>query len=246
MPLDFLKRRGSDDASHQAPKAQAIPEELSAQEYALKLTYAAKASEGVRIREAPQTIGELPSMVADVATTPIEVIPPRPLEYGDAAPVMQRPHEAAAWLNAHAELTPIARHALVVLESVDALDLAFDTLAVSLLHGDLDTSGVPDYNAVVGGVAAHFDEATGDLIVRALVGWGGRGVRGDTDRIATKYLSTIVRGVLAHHNAVGLTQVERPMPAAGRGGLVCGHCGFASAHEKAFYCPKCGMRMLRG
>ena len=46
--------------------------------------------------------------------------------------------------------------------------------------------------------------------------------------------------------AMGLTAIERPVPAAGRGGLVCAHCGFASAHERAFYCPKCGMRLLRG
>ncbi|CAN5735576.1 hypothetical protein BH20CHL5_BH20CHL5_06530 [soil metagenome] len=26
----------------------------------------------------------------------------------------------------------------------------------------------------------------------------------------------------------------------------CAHCGFASAHERAFYCPRCGMRMVRG
>ncbi len=45
---------------------------------------------------------------------------------------------------------------------------------------------------------------------------------------------------------VGLATFERPVPAAGRGGLVCAHCGFASAHERAFYCPKCGMRLLRG
>ena len=45
---------------------------------------------------------------------------------------------------------------------------------------------------------------------------------------------------------MGLTAIERPVPAAGRGGLVCAHCGFASAHERAFYCPKCGMRLLRG
>lgn len=246
MPLDFLKKRGSDAAAAPAARAMAIPEELSAQEYTIKLSYTAKASEGVRIREAPQVINELGSMVSEVATSPIEVVPPLPLELADASPVMQRPHEAGAWLSAHAELSPIARHALVVLESVDALDLAFDTLAVSLLHGDLDTSGVPEYNAVVGGVAGHFDEATGDVIVRGLVGWGGRGVRGDTDRIGTKLLSTLVRGVLSHQNAVGLTQVERPMPAGGRGGLVCSHCGFVSGHDRAFYCPKCGMRMLRG
>jgi rubrerythrin len=52
--------------------------------------------------------------------------------------------------------------------------------------------------------------------------------------------------VLASKGAVGLTDVERPMPVAGSGGLVCAHCGFASAHERAFYCPKCGMRMVRG
>jgi hypothetical protein len=45
---------------------------------------------------------------------------------------------------------------------------------------------------------------------------------------------------------MGLTAVDRPVPAAGRGGLVCAHCGFASGHERAFYCPKCGMRLLRG
>ena len=51
---------------------------------------------------------------------------------------------------------------------------------------------------------------------------------------------------LANQHAMGLTAIERPVPAAGRGGLVCAHCGFASAHERAFYCPKCGMRLLRG
>jgi hypothetical protein len=84
------------------------------------------------------------------------------------------------------------------------------------------------------------------MIVRAVVGWGGRGVRGDTDRLAQKILSGLLTNILASQYAVGLTPIERPVPAAGRGGLVCAHCGFASAHERAFYCPKCGMRLLRG
>jgi hypothetical protein len=84
------------------------------------------------------------------------------------------------------------------------------------------------------------------MIVRAVVGWGGRGVRGDTDRIGSKLLGGILTNILASHLSMGLTAVERPVPAAGRGGLVCAHCGFASAHERAFYCPKCGMRLLRG
>jgi len=49
---------------------------------------------------------------------------------------------------------------------------------------------------------------------------------------------------LGNHNFP--EEINRPVPAGGRGGLVCAHCGFASAHERAFYCPKCGMRLLRG
>src|SRR4029453_14590917 len=103
------------------------------------------------------------------------------------------------------------------------------------------------------------DESTGDMIVRAVVGWGGKGVRGDTDRIGARILSGpltntlphphapgLLTNILANQYALGLTAVERPVPAGGRGGLVCAHCGFASAHERAFYCPKCGMRLLRG
>ena len=98
----------------------------------------------------------------------------------------------------------------------------------------------------MGGVASHWDEATGDMLVRAVVGWGGRGVRGDTDRIAARILSGLFQNILANQYAVGVVPLDRPVPAAGRGGLVCAHCGFASAHDRAFYCPKCGMRLLRG
>ena len=38
------------------------------------------------------------------------------------------------------------RHALVVLESIDAIDLAFDTFVCSLLDGEVDTSGYPEYS----------------------------------------------------------------------------------------------------
>ena len=91
------------------------------------------------------------------------------------------------WINAHHGNSPIARHAISVLETVGALDLAFDTFVVTLLDGETDTSGYPEYNAIVGGVASHWDEATGDMIVRALAGWGGKGVRGDTDRTAAPH-----------------------------------------------------------
>ena len=251
MPLDFLKRRGNenDDAAQTAPPATAssvMPEEIVAQEYQLKLYFAGKSSEGVRMKAGPNAMNELPSMLIGLARSEIEVVEPLPIEFSEATPTIVRPSEAMQWLNAHHALSPITRHALVVLESIDAVDLAFDTFVCAMLDGETDTSGYPEYNAIVGGVASHWDEATGDMICRAVVGWGGRGVRGDTDRIGAKLLAGLLTNVLASQYALGITSIERPVPAAGRGGLVCAHCGFASAHERAFYCPKCGMRLLRG
>ena len=251
MPLDFLKRRGNenDDAAAAAPPATAssvMPEEIVAQEYQLKLYFAGKSSEGVRMKAGPNAMNELPSMLAGLAKSEIEVVDPLPIEFSEATPTIVRPSEAMQWLNAHHALSPITRHALVVLESIDAVDLAFDTFVCAMLDGETDTSGYPEYNAIVGGVASHWDEATGDMICRAVVGWGGRGVRGDTDRLGAKLLAGLLTNVLASQYALGITSIERPVPAAGRGGLVCAHCGFASAHERAFYCPKCGMRLLRG
>ena len=252
MPLDFLKRKGSPEdgdaqSAASAPTTSTVmPEEVVAQDFQLKLYYAGKTSEGVRMKAGPQAMSELPSMLMGLAKSEIEVVEPLPIEFSQATPTIARPSEAMQWLNAHHIHSPITRHALVVLESIDAVDLAFDTFVCSLLDGETDTSGYPEYNAIVGGVAAHWDEATGDMICRAVVGWGGRGVRGDTDRIGNKLVAGILSNILANQFAVGLTAIERPVPAAGRGGLVCAHCGFASAHERAFYCPKCGMRLLRG
>jgi hypothetical protein len=248
VPLDFLKRRGGNGRGSRAEPQSAplLPEEVTAQEYQLKLYYAGKSSEGVRMRAGPNAMTELPGMLAGIAHSEVEVVEPLPIEFSQATPVIARPSEAMQWLNAHHVHSPVTRHALVVLESIDAIDLAFDTFVCALLEGETDTSGYPEYNAIVGGVASHWDEATGDMIVRAVVGWGGRGVRGDTDRNGARLLAGLLTNVLASQFSLGLTAVERPVPAAGRGGLVCAHCGFASGHERAFYCPKCGMRLLRG
>jgi len=251
VPLDFLKRKNTaGKAAHPTASKTTgpavLPEEVVAQDFVLKLYYAGKTSEGVRMTTGPQAMVELPSMLVGLAQTEIEVVEPLPIEFSQATPVIARPSEAMQWINAHHVHSPITRHALVVLESIDAIDLAFDTFVCALLDGEVDTSGYPEYNAVIGGIAAHWDEATGDMICRAVVGWGGRGVRGDTDRNGAKLLAGLLTNILANQYAMGLTAVERPMPAAGRGGLVCAHCGFASAHERAFYCPKCGMRLLRG
>jgi hypothetical protein len=244
LPLEFLKRRKKAEEPPLPPPA--VPEEIEPEEFEIRLHYRAKSTEGVRMQNGQAAIRELPAMLAGVARTDIDLLYPLPVELSEAAPSFAQPSEAMQWLTAHQADSPIARHALVVLETVGAVDLAFDTLALALLHGETDTAGNPEYNAIVGGVASHWDEATGDMLVRAVVGWGGKGVRGDTDRTAQKILSNLLANVLASQYALGLTTSERPVPAAGAGGLVCASCGFASAHERAFYCPKCGMRLLRG
>ncbi len=223
-----------------------MPEEVVAQEHQLRLNYAGKTSEGVRIKSSAAALSDLPAMLEGIAQSEIEVIDPLPIEFSQASPTISRPSEAMQWLNAHHALSPIGRHALVVLETIDAVDLAFDTFVCGLLDGEIDTTGYPQYNAIVGGVAAHWDEVTGDMVVRGVVGWGGRGVRGDSDRIGSRLLTSILSNILASKYSLGLTSVQRPAVASGHGGVVCAHCGFQSAHERAFYCPKCGMRLRRG
>jgi hypothetical protein len=242
VPLEFLRRSKSQPAPVSAPE----PEEIEGEDYSLRITYAAKSSDGVRMKARPGAADELPTLLAGIVDGPIEIIEPLPLEYAEASPVIERPNEGMQWLNAHHHLTPVTLHALVVLETLDAIDLAFETLACAMLDGETDTSGYPLYNAIVGGVASHWDEATGELIVRAVLGWGGKGVRGDTERTAARLLATIFSNIAASTWALGLAPSDQRVPASGQGGLVCAHCGFASVHERAFYCPKCGMRLLRG
>ena len=93
-------------------------------------------------------------------------------------------------------------------------------------------------------VAAHWDESTGDLIVRAVIGWGGRGARGDTDRTANKLLGRLLNNILESSGALGLTAVERPGAAPGGPTVTCQHCFYPNVHPRAVYCPKCGMRMI--
>lgn len=246
MPLEFLRRRSpaGESATATSPAGRprlAMPEEAVAQEYVLRLTYGGKSSEGVRLSGGPVALAQLPHMLDGIARSPVEAVDPLPVGLGGAAPSIVRPAEASQWLEARASLSPIARHALLVLESLDALDLAYDAFAVALLDGTVDTSGYPEYSAIVGGVASHWDEGTGDLICRAVVGWGGRGAKGDTDRTAGRILSEILSNILASSYALEMTTLDRPL--GGGGGSVCGHCGFAIGHDRAFYCPKCGMRL---
>ena len=259
VPMDFLRRRGgresgsaggSGKASKAAPPPATrpiIPEEVNAEDHQVRLSYSAKSSEGIRLAAGPEAKAELAGMIGSLAKTPVEVVDPREMDTGQASPSIIRTAEAEAWLRAHGSNTPITRHALYVLEMLDAIDPAYETFACTLLDGSTDPAGYPDFSAIVGGVAAHWDESTGDLIVRAIVAWGGRGARGDTDREATRILATMFRNILESGRAMGLVDAGRPSAAGGGLALVsCPHCGFASAGQRALYCPKCGMRMVRG
>ena len=244
--MDFLKRVLGSGDEPPAPPPDAPTDGLQAEDHELKLTYRAKSSQGVRMTAGPNALATLPEMLADVSQGRVTVVPPLDSLIHAAAPDLLRPEEAEAWLHATRDQPPDIRHGLMILASLDALDPAFETSALSQLSGETDTSGYPAYDAIVGGVVSHWDEQTGDMIVRGVVGWGGRGVRGDTDRTAYRLLASLLSNILANKDAVGIATVDRPLPKAGSGGLVCAHCGFASGHERAFYCPKCGMRLLRG
>lgn len=255
MPLQFLRRKGPEAApAAKAPAAAVgsirgrsapLPEEAVAQDHQLRLTYAGKTSEGVRLKGGPQAMATLPGMLGALAKSPVEVVEALDPDLGHATPTIVRPDEATLWLQAHAGHSPITRHGLFVLESLDALDPAFDTFVCALLDGSLDTSGYPEYASIVGGVAAHWDESTGDLIVRAVVGWGGRGTRGDTDRAGTRILASLLGNILETSGALGVTPLDRPTLGTAESGVTCGHCGFETA-GRAMFCPKCGMRLLRG
>jgi hypothetical protein len=241
--MSFLRRR-----KEQAPPPPPTPvqEEVRAEEYLVRLAYLARSSDGLRLPADPTVMAAIPSMMEPLSQTPVEVIQPLPIEYTDAAPSIERVNEIEQWVQARRDLSPVGRHALYLLELTEALDMTVDTFSSGLLHGETDTSGYPEYNAIVGGLAAHWDELSGEIIARAVVGWGGKGLRGDTERIGQRLLSSLYQQVVASGYSLGEAEQAR-LPSAGtRSGMACAHCGFESAGAAAFYCPKCGMRMTRG
>ena len=124
----------------------------------------------------PNALSELPSMLGGLAKAEVEVVDPLPIEFSQATPTISRPSEAMQWLNAHHVHSPITRHALVVLETIDAVDLAFDTFVCTLLDGEVDTSGYPEYNADRrrrGGPLGRGDRRH-DLPGRRRLGWARR------------------------------------------------------------------------
>jgi len=244
VPLPFLGR-GKKKAAKTPLRPALPPDQLELESQSLSLNYRAMSSHGVRTTAEHDVPTRLPSLLAGFALSPVELIEPLPVDFQDAAPSILRPDSALHWINVHHGRSPLARHALFVLESLDTLDLAYETMAVALLNGVLDGEGFPRFDAIFGGPVSYWDETSGELIVRMVVGWGGEGVRGDTQRAAQRLLSRMLGDLLASQGATELGRVERPVAVAGDRRAVCPHCGFDAIDRRAFYCPKCGMRMPR-
>ena len=250
MTFDFLKRKKDEPAAERVslglPDPGILTEEPPAEDYELKLTYRARSSKGVRFAPGEGSVAALPMMLAQFAKSPIEVVEPLDPQFADANPAVMRTIEASQWLNAHHHRSPITRHGLMVLETLNAVDPAFETIAICMLDGEVDAAGYPDYDGIIGAVASYWDEVTGDQMVRGIVGWGGRGVRGDTERNATRLLSGVLVAIVGSRGAAEVVELDRPLPPDSGAGLICPHCHFAQVGKSAFFCPKCGMRMLRG
>ena len=209
MQLPFVGRKDK-RPGNRPPMPVLAPDSVVAHDYSMRTQYHAKSGDGVRMSKQPFGPQQLPDVLNTLAATHVDLIEPLAAEYQQAAPRITSPAEAMQWINARYTLNPLTRHALFVFESVDAIDPAYETLAVGLLNGDVDSTGLPRYDAILGGLISYWDETSGDLIVRPVVGWGGAGTRSDIDRNAQRFLSRLLAAVLASQGAVGLHSAERP------------------------------------
>lgn len=246
MPIPFLGRRKKSAPARTAARPSLAPDQLELEDQSLRLHFRALSSHGVRMPAEHDIPVRLPSLLEGFALSSVELIEPLPVEFQNAAPSIVRPESALQWINAHHGRSPISRHALFILESLDALDLAYETFAVALLNGDVDGEGFPRFDSIVGGPVSYWDENSGELIVRIVLGWGGEGVRGDTHKIVQRLHARLLGNLLASQGATELGRVERPVAVAGDAPMPCPHCGFTALDRRAHYCPKCGMRTARG
>ena len=242
MPIPFLGRSKKKKARQAPPRPALPPDQLELEDSQMRVQYRAMSSHGVRMPSDHDIPVRLPSVLEGFNLTEVELIEPLPIDFQDAAPNILRPEAALHWINAHHGRSSIARHALLIFELLDALDLAYETFACTLLSGDVDGEGFPRYDAIVGGPVSYWDETSGELIVRIVLGWGGEGVRGDTQKNAQRLHSRLLGNLLASQGATELGRVERPVAVAGDAPVPCPHCGFRALDRRSHYCPKCGMR----
>jgi hypothetical protein len=248
VTFDFLKRKPEDEEpeSRGLPSPDLLTEEPPAADYEQRLIFRARSSKGVRFASGEGSMGTLPRMLEEFSKSAIELVSPLEPQFADANPSVMRTIEASQWLNAHHQRTPITRYGLYIFETLDAIDPAYESVAIALIDGEVDSAGYPDYTGIVAAIVGYWDEVTGDQMVRAIVGWGGRGVRGDTERSATKALGGMLAVIVASKGAAELVELERPLPPDSGMGLVCPHCQYSQVGRSAFFCLKCRTRMIRG
>jgi len=239
--IPFIGRKKTPVAAA-PPRVRIPPDQIDVNTMSIKFQYYSMSSHGVRTPGTHDVPERLPALLAGFATSPVELIEPLPIDFEAAAPSLVRPEAALQWINAHHGRSALARQSLFVFESLDVIDLAYETFALALLHGELDGEGFPRFDAIFGGPVSYWDEASGDLVVRFLLGWGGEGTRGDTQRIAQRLLARLMGNLLATHDATELGAVARPVAVSGSRHEPCSHCGFPAIDRRAQYCPKCGMR----
>jgi len=243
VPLPFLgSRKKSSRPTPPQHRVALPPDTLEFEAESLRLQYHSMSSHGVRMPHADSVPKLLPHLLEGFARD-VELIEPLDESFQDAAPQLLRPQIALQWINAHHGRTTIGRHAIYILQSLDAIDLAYETFAVALLSGEVDGEGFPRFDAIVGGPISYWDEASGDLIVRIALCWGGEGVKGDTQRVAQRLLARMMANMLASQGATELGRVERPVAVSGDQRFACQHCGFRQLDRRAHYCPKCGLRL---
>ncbi len=237
--MGLFRRRKPEESPDAVPEAPFAP--VIGRQYSLSLAYLARSGDAIRLAPGPDILTSLPRIVEPLTLDGVEVVAPLPLELASATPAFELITVLEQWILARRQASPVTRHALHILEQTEAIDMTIDTLICGLLHGETDTTGYPTFDAISGGLASHFDDLTGELIVRAVVGWGGKGQRGDTERIGTKLLSNLQQQVMV--SGLRVSSADAPVRGQGGEGRVCGHCGFDSSGTGAFYCPKCGMRL---
>jgi hypothetical protein len=93
----------------------------------------------------------LPSVVEPLAIGPVEVLDPVSHELAEASPTIERLASCSSGSPARRRSAPSACTRSMSSSPPTAVDMTVDSVACALLHGETDTSGYPDYTAIVGG-----------------------------------------------------------------------------------------------
>src|SRR4026208_1973665 len=87
--MSFLRRNRNKEAAPPPPPTPMV-EEITAQEYSLKLAFLARSSDGLPLPPAPRMKAMLPSVVEPLAIGPVEVLDPVSHELSEASPTLER------------------------------------------------------------------------------------------------------------------------------------------------------------